>query len=186
MRAEPPLGTHPLSFTGTAGEFFRIWIVNVFLTVITLGIYNAWAKVRTRQYFYANTHLAGHSFDYLANPINILKGNLIVGAGLVIYNLTDAFAPLWSLLIMGLFALVFPFLAYQSLTLSHALLGVPGRPLSLSRHARRELQSLPVDSLAYASHLRIHRSLLPLFRQKEYAFGNFAFGTTKATFRRRG
>ncbi|PON14444.1 hypothetical protein C2W62_29035, partial [Candidatus Entotheonella serta] len=42
---------------------------------ITLGIYNAWAKVRTRQYFYAHTLLDGHAFDYLANPIAILKGN---------------------------------------------------------------------------------------------------------------
>ncbi len=27
-----------LRFTGTGGEYFRIWIVNLFLTVLTLGI----------------------------------------------------------------------------------------------------------------------------------------------------
>src|SRR5436305_11873488 len=42
----------PLSFTGSGSEYFRIWIVNALLSIITLGIYSAWAKVRTLQYFY--------------------------------------------------------------------------------------------------------------------------------------
>ena len=28
----------PMSFTGKTGEYFRIWIVNLCLTVVTLGI----------------------------------------------------------------------------------------------------------------------------------------------------
>ena len=38
-----------LKFTGKAGEYFRIWIVNVCLSVVTLGIYSAWAKVRRKR-----------------------------------------------------------------------------------------------------------------------------------------
>jgi uncharacterized membrane protein YjgN (DUF898 family) len=55
---------HRFEFRGSAGEFFRIWIVNVALILITLGIYSAWAKVRTRRYFYGNTFVAGNAFDY--------------------------------------------------------------------------------------------------------------------------
>src|SRR5687767_6793177 len=65
------------TFSGTGGEYFRIWIVNILLTVLTLGIFSAWAKVRTMQYFYRNTRLAGASFDYHGNPIAILKGRLL-------------------------------------------------------------------------------------------------------------
>ncbi|MDH4174015.1 MAG: YjgN family protein, partial [Betaproteobacteria bacterium] len=36
-------------FTGSAREYFRIWIVNLFFTLITLGIYSAWAKVRKKR-----------------------------------------------------------------------------------------------------------------------------------------
>ncbi len=36
---------HVLSFHGSAGEYFRIWIVNLCFSVITLGICSAWAKV---------------------------------------------------------------------------------------------------------------------------------------------
>ena len=68
-----PSGGQPLSFqfTGSGFEYFKIWIVNLCLTVITLGIYSAWAKVRRNRYFYGNTQLAGDAFEYLANPISI-------------------------------------------------------------------------------------------------------------------
>ncbi|MGH7460351.1 MAG: DUF898 family protein, partial [Longimicrobiales bacterium] len=67
-------------FSGRAGEYFGIWLVNVLLSIVTFGIYSAWAKVRTEQYFYANTRLAGASFEYLARPLSILKGRLIAFA----------------------------------------------------------------------------------------------------------
>ncbi len=44
-------------FTGKASEYFKIWIVNGLLTVLTLGIYSAWAKVRTNRYMYGNLYL---------------------------------------------------------------------------------------------------------------------------------
>jgi hypothetical protein len=53
----------PFRFTGTGGEYFRIWIVNVMLSVVTLGIYSAWAKVRRLRYFYRHTRISGASFD---------------------------------------------------------------------------------------------------------------------------
>ena len=37
-----------LRFTGSGSEYFKIWIVNVLLTIITLGMYYPWAKVRNR------------------------------------------------------------------------------------------------------------------------------------------
>jgi uncharacterized membrane protein YjgN (DUF898 family) len=69
-------------FTGNAKEYFGIWIVNTALTIITLGVYSAWAKVRSKQYFYRNTWLDGTSFEYLANPISVLKGRIIAAIAL--------------------------------------------------------------------------------------------------------
>ena len=86
--------TLQFEFTGNAVEFFKIWIVNICLTIVTLGIYSAWAKVRTNKYFYGNTVLAGSSFEYLANPITILKGRLIAFALFVVYSVATAFFPL--------------------------------------------------------------------------------------------
>ena len=67
-------------FKGSGSEYFRIWIVNIALTILTLGIYSAWAKVRANRYMYANTYLNGSNFEYNANPIHILIGRMIVVA----------------------------------------------------------------------------------------------------------
>ncbi|EFV40644.1 YjgN family protein [Hafnia paralvei] len=54
-------------FHGTAKEYFKIFIVNFLLTTITCGIYGAWALVRTKRYFYANTEISGSRFSYHAS-----------------------------------------------------------------------------------------------------------------------
>ncbi len=77
----------PLQFTGNAGEYFRIWIVNLCLSVLTLGIYSAWAKVRRKRYFYGSTLLDGSAFEYLGNPVAILKGRVIVVVAFAAYAL---------------------------------------------------------------------------------------------------
>ena len=107
---------HPLQFTGSAGEFFGIWFVNLVLSVLTLGIYSAWAKVRTERYFYGNTRLAGAPFEYLADPIAILKGRLIAYAVAIGLGLSAHF-QVWVVYIpLILFVLVmFPWLIHRTL-----------------------------------------------------------------------
>ncbi len=102
-------------FSGRGGEYFRIWIVNVLLSIITLGIYSAWAKVRNKQYFYGSTTLDGASFEYTANPVNILKGRILVVSVLLVYQLVAAYAPLLAG-IMGLgLVFLFPWVVIQAL-----------------------------------------------------------------------
>lgn len=84
----------PFRFTGTAGEYFRIWIVNLLLSVVTLGIYSAWAKVRRLRYFYGHTSVDGGAFGYHASPIAILKGRLIAYAVVLVLATLGQIAPL--------------------------------------------------------------------------------------------
>jgi uncharacterized membrane protein YjgN (DUF898 family) len=79
-------------FSGSGGEYFRIWIVNLLLTVATLGIYSAWAKTRRLQYFYRNTHLAGASFDFRGNPKAILRGRLLAVVLVAVYHYAFGFS----------------------------------------------------------------------------------------------
>jgi uncharacterized membrane protein YjgN (DUF898 family) len=74
-----------LKFRGSANEYFRIWIVNLCLTLLTLGIFSAWAKVRKKRYFYSHTILDGTSFQYLGQPIPILKGRVIAAVLFLLY-----------------------------------------------------------------------------------------------------
>ena len=98
-----PPSVERLQFTGKAGEYFGIWIVNLFLTIVTLGIYSAWAKVRKKRYFYGNTWVAGANFEYHGNPIAILKGRILAFGAFAAYTLGAQFSPR----IAGLVALAF-------------------------------------------------------------------------------
>jgi len=60
------LKKHPVVFAGTGKEYFGIWIVNLLLSIITLGIYSAWAKVRTQKYFKQHTSIADRLFNIFA------------------------------------------------------------------------------------------------------------------------
>lgn len=108
-------GELPFQFNGDGFEFFRIWIVNLLLSIVTLGIYSAWAKVRTQRYFYGSTRLAGSSFDYLANPLTILKGRLIAFACLVAYSVANQVSVGVSLVATLLFLLVLPWMLVRGL-----------------------------------------------------------------------
>lgn len=89
--AEPRV--HPFMFTGNARDYFRIWIVNLFLSVITLGLYSPWAKVRKKRYFYGHTWVAGANFEYHGNPVAILKGRLVALVIVGIYYGVGKLAP---------------------------------------------------------------------------------------------
>lgn len=83
----PHSGRYPFEFTGTGSEYFRIWVVNVLLTLATFGVYSAWAKVRRLQYFYRNTRVAGAIFDYHGDPKAILKGRVLALMLFAAYNI---------------------------------------------------------------------------------------------------
>jgi uncharacterized membrane protein YjgN (DUF898 family) len=177
----PQTQVHRFGFSGSAAEYFRIWIVNVFLTVITAGIYAAWAKVRTRQYFYANTQLAGQAFEYLGQPLPILKGNLIVGALFLVYSLVTNFAPLWAGAAGLALAVAFPYLIFQSL-----------RFLALNsayRNIRFRFHGNLTDS--YIHYMLLNLLTVPtlglilpyvVFRQRQWVFSNASFGTLRTQF----
>ena len=106
---------YPVRFLGTGSEYFRIWIVNLLLTIVTIGIYSAWAKVRRLKYMYRNTQIAGSSFDYHGSPIAILKGRLIALVLLIAYNFSFKFSVTAGVITLALLAAVFPWLIRQSL-----------------------------------------------------------------------
>lgn len=106
----------PLVFTGTARAYFQIWVVNILLTVLTLGTYSAWAKVRRMQFFYGNTKLEGDGFSYTASPIAILRGRLVAAALIAGYTLAGyALGPMAHGALFLVLMLVFPFLMVATL-----------------------------------------------------------------------
>ena len=103
-----------VEFSGNSGDYFRIWIVNLALTIVTLGVYSAWAKVRKERYFYTHTSIAGDSFDYHASPKAILFGRIIAVVALIIYVVAGYINPVAPFIVMIIIFLIVPWLIVRS------------------------------------------------------------------------
>jgi uncharacterized membrane protein YjgN (DUF898 family) len=173
--------TLPFNFTGKTGEYFRIWIVNVMLTIATLGVYSAWAKVRNKRYFYGNTSVDGTAFDYHADPVAILKGRLIAVGVLAVYSVTVQFLPaaepgFWILFLIGLPWLVVRALAFNARNSSWRNIRFDFS--SNYREAIKVFIGMPILvvltlGLAYPYFM---------YRQKAFVINNSEYGTTDFDF----
>lgn len=107
-----------LKFGGSGSEYFKIWIVNIFLTLITLGLYYPWAKVRNNRYFYANTTLEQRKFEYHATGKQLFVGYLIGMVLLIAYLIIQSVSPTGSIVVvLGLF-IGLPWIIWRSLMFS--------------------------------------------------------------------
>ena len=84
-----------ISFTGTGWGFYKIFITNNILNIVTIGIYSAWAKVRTKRFFYGNTYANGHNFEFDASPVAILISRIIIIALLITAYVSEEFFDLY-------------------------------------------------------------------------------------------
>ncbi|MQW93177.1 DUF898 family protein [Acinetobacter wanghuae] len=97
-------------FHGTGLEYFGIWIVNIVLMIVTLGLYSPWAKVRRLRYFYGNTELIQRRFDFTGIPSKILKGRLIALAIYFAISVISNLSVKWMLIGLLVVYLAVPWL----------------------------------------------------------------------------
>jgi uncharacterized membrane protein YjgN (DUF898 family) len=168
-------------FTGSGGDYFRIWMVNIALTIVTFGIYSAWAKVRRLQYFYRNTRVAGSSFDYHGPPVAILKGRLIAFGLLVVYNLAEKFDYRIALLVALPIAIAMPWMLRQSLRFRLHYSSWRGLRFAFRGSPKGAYAAFMLWPILTALTLV---ALGPMWHQrlKRYQHDNSAFGTTPFRF----
>jgi uncharacterized membrane protein YjgN (DUF898 family) len=174
-------GTVSFGFTGQPGEYFRIWIVNLCLSVLTLGIYSAWAKVRRKRYFYGNTLLAGSGFEYLADPKTILKGRIIVFAAFLAYMFLKELHPLVLLALIIAFLIVLPWVVLRALQFNarnsayrSVRFGFTSQYLDVAGILALSIFLVPLTlGLAYPYYL---------YRKRRFFLERSAYGTTRFGF----
>ena len=110
-----PPNTLAIVFTGSGSEYFRIWIVNLLLTLVTLGLYYPWAKVRRLRYFHGNTLVGGEPLGFHADPKKMLKGYLLVGVLLALYSVAGHFDAVAGLIAFVAVMLIWPALLKSSM-----------------------------------------------------------------------
>ena len=104
----------PLEFNASAREYFRVWIVNLCLTLLTFGVFSAWAKVRKKRFAYSHTTIGGTPLQYLGQPIPILKGRLVAVVGFLIYYVSSHFFTSLLPWVLGAGLIVAPWVIVRS------------------------------------------------------------------------
>ena len=97
-----------IRFTGSGSEYFRIWIVNLLLVLVTLTLYYPWAKARRLRYFHGHTLVDGTPLGFHGNPRAMLRGYLLVGLLFVLYSVAGQFSVLAGLVALVLVAVIAP------------------------------------------------------------------------------
>jgi uncharacterized membrane protein YjgN (DUF898 family) len=169
-------------FTGTGGEYFRIWIVNLLLTIVTLGIYSAWAKVRKQRYFYGHTHLAGSTFDYHARPEAILKGRLIAAALFAAYAAAGEISPYLLVAVFAVYLVILPWIVVKALQFRARVSSWRG--IRFDFDGRLGEAAIVFSLLLLLVPLTLG-TILPYwwYRRQRFSIGKMRFGATHFRFR---
>ncbi|MDH5682036.1 MAG: YjgN family protein [Spirochaetota bacterium] len=75
------------TFTGKFGDFCRIYYLNMFLVLVTMGIYYPWYICKIKTFFWQNTRLGNESFNFDAegdNFVGIYLSTLGVAIGIYV------------------------------------------------------------------------------------------------------
>lgn len=64
MNNQTPVPVEPILYDGKLGEQYKIFVLNVCLGLITLGIYHFWGKTRQRRYTTSSFNIFGDRFEY--------------------------------------------------------------------------------------------------------------------------
>ena len=111
-----PSGQHRFVFHGKSWPFFKICLVNLLLSIITLGIYMPWAFVRSRRYIYENTELNGVRFGYNATGSVFFVSWLLISLLFIVAMMVfSILAPALIFVPMLVLILAMPLMAIKGL-----------------------------------------------------------------------
>ncbi|HWA41697.1 MAG TPA: DUF898 family protein [Hypericibacter adhaerens] len=117
--ALPGAGTQRLVYDGGLMGLYEIYLLNLVLTVITIGIFRFWAKTRIRRYVWSHVSFQGDRLEYTGTGGELFKGFLIVLGFIVLYGILQsvlqfALGPTSVIAVVVQFAFMF-FVVYLAL-----------------------------------------------------------------------
>ncbi|MAH80280.1 MAG: hypothetical protein CMP39_01145 [Rickettsiales bacterium] len=65
-----------IQYSGSTSQIFKIWILNLLLNIITVGIYGFWGRTRMRQYIINRLSLSNDNLEYSGTGKELFLGFL--------------------------------------------------------------------------------------------------------------
>ncbi|MDQ7049076.1 MAG: YjgN family protein [Enterobacterales bacterium] len=146
-----------------------------------MGIYSAWAKVRTNRYFYSNMYLDDTNFRYLADPMTIFKGRMIAVGVFILFNIVTAMSPILGVILALLFVIAIPYLMNKSLAFGRRMTAYKNIQFRFHGSYGEAFMVLFVWPILGVITFGI---LYPMafLKMHQYVIKNSAYGTTKFDF----
>ena len=167
-----------VAFTSLVSDYYGIWLVNILLSILTVGIYSASAKVQTQRFCVNNTPVLGSNFNYHATGMRLLKGRLIVIVMSILAALMQTIFPDIVAIIALAFIVFYPWALCRSIALKGHM--TSWRNVRFGWHG--QLSNAYLHFLFYPV-LVVHLSLitLPMFTRsvQEYLVNHCSHGKKK-------
>ncbi len=186
-----------LLYDGRLGDLYRIFVENLLLGIVTVGIYRFWGRTRYRRYLWSHTAFAGDRFEYTGTGGELFRGFLIAMAiflasivGLVASQLMfgESHPILVVFLELGFYGiLIFVLFAAHYTALRYRLTRTRWRGIrgglagSAFTYARRNIGYALLSILTLAQY-----QPFATIRLIGYRVNNLFFGTARASFDGRG
>lgn len=104
-----------IRFTGSGSEFFRIWVINLLLTLLTFGLYWPFARARRLTYFHNQTEVLGDVLGFHGDAWKMFRGHVVLLVVAGSYAALSYFSPAYEWIALVLMALVWPALWHSAL-----------------------------------------------------------------------
>lgn len=75
--ASDPNQSHDIEYDGKTHELYKIYLLNLLLSILTLGLYHFWGKTRKRRYITSSFQLDGDRFEYTGYGKELFFGLLL-------------------------------------------------------------------------------------------------------------
>jgi uncharacterized membrane protein YjgN (DUF898 family) len=193
--AQPAASVGPTRFVydGRLSELYIIFLKNVLLSIVTLGIYRFWGKTNVRRYLWSRTSLLGDRFEYTGTGKELFLSFLIV-VGLLLLVFGSIFAIMHFGGIAGaIFGVIMILVAYAGLFYLYFIAQFTALRYRLTRTRWRGIRGALGGSPWKYGFIAIGWWLLsalsagllapiPVFKTLEYRLNNVYFGTARASF----
>lgn len=183
-----------LHFSGKGSKLFSIYLVNMILTVLTLGLYYPWAKVALMKYMYEETELEGSRFMFHGTGKEIFRGFIkavviLGGLYLMLYLMAtsgDPILPVAGLLLFYAVLLVLIPLAIHG-SVKYRMSRTSWRGIHFGYRGNRNelLKKFIGDALLTVITFGIY-SFWMTVNLRRYVLGNIRFGNVEFRYTGRG
>jgi len=184
--------TKRINFFGKGTTLLGIFIVNILLSIITLGVYIFWGKIRTLRYLYSQSELEGDRFEFHGTGLELLFGFLIAilallllvgGSGfLIAYTLPKIIALIiGSIGLYIVIILLFPLAILLTIKYRFSRTSWRGVRFSFRGNTKEFFKIYIVGFFLTSITLGFYYYMFH-YRTREYLINNIYFGDTRFEF----